>query len=228
MTRTRSQGVGGQAPRAPREQAAPFPEVGQVAPHRVLKSAPASRSPEGCSTPAGAVAGGGGCWALPRRDARSLAQASGRRCGGLTEALPHRGAERVPQEELHLGRTARQGPERVSRRVSASPAALPARLTLAPAPPSGTPAPVPAPPRHVTIGRRLPCPLPIGPYTSLSESPPTLPRPIGRGRELGHRNLRHLPWPASERKSVYVDSPVYWSIEGVLTVIGQKTSQSRR
>lgn len=60
MTRTRSQGVGGQAPRAPREQAAPFPEVGQVAPHRVLKSAPASRSPEGCSTPAGAVAGGRG------------------------------------------------------------------------------------------------------------------------------------------------------------------------
>lgn len=31
---------------------------------------------------------------------------------GLTEALPHRGAERVPQEELHLGQTTRQRPRR--------------------------------------------------------------------------------------------------------------------
>lgn len=65
-------------------------------------------------------------WAPQRRDARSTAQASGRRRGGLTEALPHRRAERVPQEELHLGRTARYQPARVSRRVSASPAAFPA------------------------------------------------------------------------------------------------------
>lgn len=149
----------------------------------------------------------------------AVAHPDARPSRGLTEALPHRGAERVPQEEFHLGRTTRQWPRHpVSRRGLSCPGCAP-YLTDTRSHPTLRNAERPAPdtaPCRVPIGHHLPSLPPIGPHAFLSEAPLTPRRPIGRRSELGHRNFRpaqrHRPWPAPERESESFDSFTYSSI----------------
>lgn len=80
--------------------------------HRPPRAPPAPQRP-----PAPPAASSPGRWPKPPLPARARPRSPGRR----TEALPHGGAERVPQQKLHLGMTTNSGP------APAPPAPLPER-----------------------------------------------------------------------------------------------------
>lgn len=96
----------------------------------------------------------------------AVAHPGARPSRGLTEALPHRGAERVPQEEFHRGWTTRQWPRHpVSHRGLGRRGCAPSLTDTRSHPArrnAERPAPGPAP-RRVPIGYGRPSPPPIGP-----------------------------------------------------------------